>query len=61
MPADPTPEDERLIRDGRLLIQRARELVSDITRARTPMPKSTTEYVERCRAYAERYARHHPA
>ena len=60
MPADPTPEDERLIHDGRLLIQRARELVSDITRARTPMPKSTTEYVERCRAYAERYARHHP-
>ncbi len=50
-------EEQHLVEDGRLLIQQGRDLVSYITRARTPMPKSTTEYIERCKAYAERCAR----
>jgi hypothetical protein len=33
-------EDQHLVADGRQLLQRGRDLISDITRARTPMPKS---------------------
>jgi len=36
---------------GRQLIRQGAGLISDITRARVPMPKSTREYVERCQAY----------
>jgi hypothetical protein len=54
MPID--SEDRHLVADGRLLIQQGRDLVSYVTRARTPMPKSTTEYIERCRSYAARCA-----
>ncbi len=50
-------EEQHLVADGRLLIEQGRDLVSYITRARTPMPKSATEYIARCRAYAERCAR----
>ena len=49
-------EDQHLVTDGRLLIQQGRDLVGYITRARTPMPKSTAEYIERCRSYAKRCA-----
>jgi hypothetical protein len=54
MPAN--AEAQHLVDDGRQLIQQGRDLVSNITRARTPMPKSTEEYIERCRTYAERCA-----
>ncbi len=37
--------------DGLLLLRSGRDLVFYITRARTPMPKSTREYIERCEAY----------
>lgn len=37
------------------LIARGRDLVSDIARARTPMPKSTHEFIERCRAFKLAY------
>ncbi len=37
--------------DGLELLLKGRDLVFYITRARTPMPKSTREYEERCRAY----------
>jgi hypothetical protein len=50
-------EDQHLVADGRQLLQRGRDLISDITRARTPMPKSAQEYIERCEAYAARCAR----
>lgn len=43
-----TPEDLQLAVDGMALIVQGRDLVSYITRARVPMPKSTREYVERC-------------
>ncbi|MDD3354347.1 hypothetical protein [Zoogloea sp.] len=49
-------DEQHLAADGRLLLQQGRDLVSYITRARTPMPKSTTDYIERCKAYAERCA-----
>ncbi|HJV92464.1 MAG TPA: hypothetical protein VJ572_03260 [Azonexus sp.] len=39
------------ISDGLLLIRNGRDLVFYITRARTPMPKSTREYIERCETY----------
>ena len=48
---------QHLVADGRQLLQRGRDLISDITRARTPMPKSAQEYIERCEAYAARCAR----
>jgi AcrR family transcriptional regulator len=41
------------ILDGLKLIRAGRDLIFFITRARTPMPKSTEEYIERCRVYRE--------
>lgn len=37
--------------DGLHLLRSGRDLVFYITRARTPMPKSTREYIERCENY----------
>lgn len=45
--------DGHSISDGLQLIRAGRDLIFFITRARTPMPKSTSEYVERCRVYLE--------
>ncbi len=39
------------ISDGLQLIRSGRDLVFYISRARTPMPKSTREYIERCQTY----------
>jgi hypothetical protein len=39
--------------DGLQLIRAGRDLIFFITRARTPMPKSIQEYLERCRVYRE--------
>jgi hypothetical protein len=39
------------VSDGLQLIRNGRDLVFYIARARTPMPKSTREYIERCEAY----------
>jgi hypothetical protein len=41
------------IPDGVQLLRAGRDLIFFITRARTPMPKSTAEYIERCRVYLE--------
>ena len=41
------------ISDGLQLIRAGRDLIFFIARARTPMPKSTREYIERCRVYRE--------
>jgi hypothetical protein len=41
------------ISDGLQLIRSGRDLIFYITRARTPMPKSTREYIERCEIYLE--------
>ncbi len=45
--------DGHSISDGLQLIRAGRDLIFFITRARTPMPKSTSEYLERCRVYLE--------
>ena len=37
--------------DGLQLIHNGRDLIFHIARARTPMPKSTREYIERCETY----------
>ena len=39
--------------DGLHLIRNGRDLIFYITRARTPMPKSTREYISRCEIYRE--------
>jgi hypothetical protein len=45
-------EDERLLLErGQRLLLNARELVLAITRARVPMPKSTCNFIERCKAH----------
>ena len=39
------------VSDGLQLIRNGRDLIFYIARARTPMPKSMREYIERCEAY----------
>ena len=39
------------VSDGIQLLRNGRDLVFYITRARTPMPKSTRDYIERCETY----------
>jgi len=39
------------VSDGLQLLRSGRDLVFYITRARTPMPKSTKEFIERCESY----------
>ena len=39
------------VSDGLLLLRQGRDLFIYIARARTPMPKSTREYIERCTTY----------
>ncbi|MBL8418144.1 MAG: hypothetical protein JNN31_07890, partial [Dechloromonas sp.] len=41
------------VSDGLQLIRQGRDLIFYIARARTPMPKSTREYIERCATYLE--------
>jgi hypothetical protein len=38
---------------GTQLVQKGTDLVTAITRARTPMPKSTAEFVQRCQQYRD--------
>ena len=49
LPAEPV--HERSVDDGRRLISVGCDLVSYISRARTPMPKSTKEFIARCEHY----------
>ena len=51
LPTDAILELRHEAERGRQLILQGAALVSDITRARVPMPKSTREYIERCTAY----------
>ncbi len=46
-------EEQRTIERGMHLISDGNDLVTYISGARVPMPKSTREYLERCDAYAE--------
>ncbi len=51
----PVPATEECIRhdsaEGLQLIRQGRDLIFYITRARTPMPKSTSEFISRCETY----------
>ena len=51
LPATATLEYLHEAERGRQLILRGAALISDITRARVPMPKSTSEYIEQCTQY----------
>ncbi len=48
----PTRDELLLIADGERLITDGQALISHITRARTPMPKSTANFLERCHHFA---------
>lgn len=49
---DTQPEEGcHTLADGLQLIGQGRDLIFHITRARTTMPKSTREYIERCKHY----------
>ncbi|OMG54604.1 hypothetical protein BJN45_05105 [Azonexus hydrophilus] len=51
----PVPAADECIRhdsaEGLQLIRQGRDLIFYITRARTPMPKSTSEFISRCETY----------
>jgi hypothetical protein len=49
--ASPSPEEQQQALVGLQLVRAGRDLVSYITRARVPMPKSTLEYLERCHRF----------
>lgn len=51
-----TPQQLQGYDDAVVLIRQGRDLVSYITRARTPMPKSMREWIERCEKFNEAYA-----
>jgi hypothetical protein len=51
LPADATAREHEWAAQGAHLIRRGKDLISDITRARVPMPKSTREYIEECERY----------
>jgi hypothetical protein len=53
MPAEPSLADEHYAWQGRELLRAGKDLVSYITRARVPMPKSTREWIERCDHYRQ--------
>jgi hypothetical protein len=48
-----TSEERRLVDQGMRLISDGNDLLTYISGARVPMPKSTREYLERCDAYDE--------
>jgi hypothetical protein len=52
MPHAATPVSHSLS-DGLQLLRNGRDLIFYITRARTPMPKSTREFIERCANYQQ--------
>jgi hypothetical protein len=49
--SSPSAEEQMQASTGLQLVRIGRDLVSYITRARVPMPKSTHEYIQRCHQY----------
>jgi hypothetical protein len=45
------PASTQVLTDGVALLRRGRDLISDITRARVSMPKSTETFLDRCREF----------
>lgn len=56
LPLLPDEATQRKAEHARRLLGRARELISDITRARVPMPKSTQTFVEECEKFRNEYS-----
>jgi hypothetical protein len=46
--SDAPPRAHQEVADARQLVAQGKDLITYITRARVPMPKSTREFVERC-------------
>jgi hypothetical protein len=61
LPPDPSLADEHYAWQGRDLIRGGKDLISFVTRARVPMPKSTREWKERCDHYRASVDREHAA
>jgi hypothetical protein len=55
MPAEPSLADEHYAWQGRDLLRAGKDLISYITRARVPMPKSTGEWIDRCERYRQSF------
>jgi hypothetical protein len=51
LPPDPTAADQLAATQGRQLVRAGIDLISYVTRARVPMPKSTQEFLLRCNAF----------
>ena len=58
---DPSPAELQRAAEGAQLVRAGKDLVSDMTRARASMPKSTREWLERCDHYRQSFRREHPA
>ena len=56
LPARPVRSQVRNADTGLELMRAGTDLLIYITRARVPMPKSTREFVEKCNAFADRWA-----
>lgn len=55
--ASPTADQRREANEGMRLLAAGVDLLSDITRARTPMPKSSREFLDKCEGFRRRYAK----
>jgi hypothetical protein len=53
LPEDAPPRAEREAAEACRLIRQGTDLITYITRARVPMPKSTREFVDRCERFQE--------
>ncbi|HEX4334605.1 MAG TPA: hypothetical protein VH062_01755 [Polyangiaceae bacterium] len=49
--SDATADDRQRAADGTRLLASGSALISDIARARVPMPKSAREFIEQCKTY----------
>ena len=56
VPTVASPAEQKLIEVGLDLLHDGKDLLSYLAGVRTPMPKSTREYLERCEAYSEQTA-----
>jgi hypothetical protein len=52
---DASPAEQLRVEKGLALVRDGKDLVSYITRARVPMPKSTRAFVDRCEVYRATY------
>ncbi|MFA9439581.1 hypothetical protein ACDA63_08090 [Uliginosibacterium sp. sgz301328] len=56
IPESPSELELREAQHGRRVLRNAQHLISDIARARVPMPKSTAEFLERANFFGQSYA-----